>query len=151
MVVGHWQRCSQRCGERNKCRKAVTSQKLYIVAWEWLCTACIPFKYSRLELLRNTYVHATCYSSSPTPSYDACHAPTVRELIFRLRYLGHLKGKGSLGWFLEMCTSIYTKSYLVFLVKNACWIDIVYCIIWSLTSPRIEKFSHTKYSYGSTI
>ena len=26
----------------------------------------------------------TCCSSSPTPSYDACNAPTVRELIFRL-------------------------------------------------------------------
>jgi len=48
------------------------------------CMHSIPFKYSKLELLRNTYVHATCYSSSPTPSYDACHAPTIRELIFCL-------------------------------------------------------------------
>ena len=30
----------------------------------------------------------TCCSSSPTPSYDACNTPTVRELIFRLiRYV----------------------------------------------------------------
>lgn len=162
MVVGHWPRCSQRCRERNKCQKAVTSQKLYIVAWEWLCTACIPFKYSKLELLRNTYVHATCYSSSPTPSYDACHAPTVRELIFRLIhyiqtteniwfwYLGHLKGKGSLGWFLEMCTSIH--QIILSIPGKECllnWHCLLHHLKFDIT--RSEIFSHIKYSYGSTI
>lgn len=147
-------------------RKKQMPKSSYLTEAVYSClrmTACIPFKYSKLELLRNTYVHATCYSSSPTPSYDACHAPTVRELIFRLiRYTlkqqkiydsdtwAIWKEKGLWGDFWK-CAHLYTKSYLVFLVKNACWIDIVYCIIWSLTSPRIEKFRHTKYSYGSTI
>lgn len=103
-------------------RKKQMPKSSYLTEAVYSClrmTACIPFKYSKLELLRNTYVHATCYSSSPTPSYDACHAPTVRELIFCpihyaqtteniwFWYLGHLKRKGSLGWFLEMCTSIH--------------------------------------------